>query len=153
MTIDDLDAIDPCRQSGFGGGMQWWERERGVITDAIDRDGSFLDACCANGLLLGTVVRRARTRVEPYGLDISPGLAELARQRVDGVYVGNALTWEPPRRFDFVYTLLEIVPAPRRREFVARLLRDVVADGGRLIVGNYGSNTAQREAARAPTAW
>src|SRR5262245_20232714 len=77
--------------------------------------------------------------IEPYGLDISPELAELARTRLphwrDRIYVGNALDWTPPRRFDFVRTGLEYVPRRRQRDLVQHLLDVAVADSGRLIVG------------------
>ena len=44
-----------------------------------------------------------------------------------------------PRRFDFVRTELVYVPESRQRDLLARLLADVVAPGGRLIVCGYGS--------------
>ena len=90
------------------------------------------------------VQRWAKVRgfdVEPFGLDISPELAELARCRLprwaDRIYVGNAIEWRPPMRFDFVRTGLEYVPLRRQRDLVHRLLRDMVAPGGRLIIGTY----------------
>ena len=73
--------------------------------EAIDRDGSFLDVGCANGYLLESIVRWSERRIEPFGLDFSPRLVELARARLpqwaDRIYLGDALEWEPPRRFDF----------------------------------------------------
>lgn len=82
-------------------------------------------------------------RIEPYGLDLAPRLAELARRRLpqwaDRIVVGNALTWEPPRRFDFVRTELVYVPDARRGDYVRRLLAAVVAPRGRLIACSYGS--------------
>ena len=40
-------------------------------------------------------------RIKPYGLELVPALAELARARLpdraDRIFVGNALTWAPPR--------------------------------------------------------
>jgi hypothetical protein len=88
-------------------------------------------------------VRRPPHRIEPYGLELAPAVAELARRRLpqwaDRIFVGNALTWQPPRRFDFVRTELVYVPEERRRTFVERLLAEVVAPGGRLIVCGYGS--------------
>ena len=79
--------------------------------------------------------------IEPYGLDISPELADLARRRwaqwADRVYVGNAINWQPPMRFDFVRTGLEYVPIRRQRDLVERLLHEVVAPGGRLIIGAF----------------
>jgi SAM-dependent methyltransferase len=134
---------DPRRQSGFGGDEARWEAARRPIVDAIDRDGSFLDVGCANGYLLESVVRWSRHRVEPYGLDFSPRLVELARARLPGladrIFLGDALEWEPPRRFDFVRTELVYAPEERRRELVERLLERVVERGGRLIVCGYGS--------------
>ena len=102
---------------------------------------------CANGLLMECVARWAAEdghAIEPYGLDISEKLAELARQRLprwrDRIFTGNALFWEPPIRFDYVRTELVYVPGYRRREYLARLLARVVAPGGRLIVCSYGSS-------------
>jgi hypothetical protein len=51
----------------------------------------------------------------------------------------------PPHRFDFVRTGLEYVPPPRQRDLIERLLRDVVAPGGRLIIGVYSE---ERDATR-----
>ena len=80
--------------------------------------------------------------VEPYGLDVSAALVELARARLpqwaDRIWVGDALTWQAPRRFDFVRSELVYVPDDRRRELVERLLA-AVAPGGRLILCSYGS--------------
>lgn len=138
-----LASDDPRRQSGFGGDEARWEAARRPIVEAIDRDGSFLDVGCANGYLLESVVRWSARRVEPYGLDFSPRLVELAQARLprwaDRIFLGDALEWEPPRRFDFVRTELVYAPAERRRELVERLLDRVVEPGGRLIVCGYGS--------------
>jgi SAM-dependent methyltransferase len=130
-------------QSGFGGDEARWEAGRRPIADAVDREGSFLDIGCANGHLLECVVRWSRHEVEPYGLDFAPAVAQLARERLprwaDRIFTGNALTWEPPRRFDFVRSELVYVPQERRREYVQRLLDDVLEPGGRLIACGYGS--------------
>jgi SAM-dependent methyltransferase len=138
-----LASDDPRRQSGFGGDEARWEAARRPIVEAIDRDGSFLDVGCANGYLLESVVRWTLRAVEPYGLDFSPRLVELARSRLpqwaDRIYLGNALEWEPPHRFDFVRTELVYAPEERWRELVERLLERAVAPGGRLIVCGYGS--------------
>ncbi|HZU99470.1 MAG TPA: class I SAM-dependent methyltransferase [Planctomycetota bacterium] len=141
-----LATDDPRAQSGFRGDAARWERARRVIARAIDEDGAFLDVGCANGLLLESLVAWTALdgrRIEPFGLDISERLAALARARVgaERIFVGNALTWRPPRRFDFVRTELVYVPEARRAEYLTRLLRDVVAPDGRLIVCSYGSAT------------
>jgi SAM-dependent methyltransferase len=138
-----LASDDPRRQSGFGGEEERWEAARRPIVEAIDRDGSFLDVGCANGYLLDSIVRWSEHRVEPYGLDFSPRLVELARSRLphwaERIFLGDALEWEPPRRFDFVRTELVYAPEERRRELVERMLARVVAPRGRLIVCGYGS--------------
>ena len=139
-----LNATTPQAQSGFSGDAAAWVHARGLIADAIDRDGTFLDVGCANGLLMETLVEWCAAkgiRIEPYGLDIVPELAALARTRLprwaDRIFVGNALTWSPPLRFDFVRAGLEYVPPRRRRDLVDHLLADVVAPRGRLILGVY----------------
>ena len=134
-----LASDDPRAQSGFRGNEARWESARRPIVEAIDREGSFLDIGCANGYLLESIVRWSRHRLEPYGLDFAPELVELARKRLpqwaDRIFLGDALTWEPPRSFEFARTELVYVPEERRRELVERLLSYV----DRLIVCSYGS--------------
>jgi len=84
-------------------------------------------------------LREDGIEIEPYGLDILPELVELARRRLphwaDHIWLGNALHWTPPLRFDFVRTGLEYVPRPLRANLVRHLLDVAVAPGGRLIIG------------------
>ena len=106
-----LAADTPWGQSGKSGDEWSWTHGRSLICDAIHKDGSFLDVGCANGYLMESIhkwsAERGR-RVEPYGLDISPELADLARSRLpawsERVHTGNVLTWPPTQRFDFVRT-------------------------------------------------
>ncbi|NIR25437.1 MAG: SAM-dependent methyltransferase, partial [Gammaproteobacteria bacterium] len=81
-------------------------------------------------------------QLEPYGLDISARLAEVARRRLpqwaERIFVGNVMVWKPPQKFDFVSTGLEYVPEQRRRDLVDRLLAGFVRAGGRLITTAYG---------------
>jgi len=138
-----LAGDDPRAQSGFGGDEERWEAARRPIAEAIDRGGSFLDVGCASGYLMESIVRWSPHRIEPYGLDFAPAIAALARARLaqwtDRIFTGNALTWEPPLRFDFVRTELVYVPAERRASLVERLLERFVAPRGCLIVCGYGS--------------
>lgn len=97
-----------------------WERGRRPIAEGINRNGTFLDVGCANGLLMESIVGWAAAaghHVEPYGLDYSPNLAALARRRLphwaDRIFVGNGADWTPPQRFDFVRTELVYVPPGR----------------------------------------
>lgn len=141
-----LAATDPRGGSGFRGDEARWERARRVIVAAVDRDGTFLDIGCANGLLMDSVRTWAAERghaLEPYGLDASSALASLARTRLpqwaERIHVGDARAWEPPRRFDFVRTELEYAERHERPDLVAHLLRHVVSPDGRLIVCTYGN--------------
>jgi len=101
----------------------------------IDAEGSFLGPGRANRHLLKCLVEWAPCRIEPYGLDLSPALAKLARRRVphwaDRIFVGNALTWEPPMRLDVVRTELVYVPDDLRQAYLERLLARVGAPAKR----------------------
>ena len=137
-----LAAADARGQSGFRGDAARWERARRPMLEAVHRPGTFLDVGCANGLLMESVHAWSNGELEPYGLDVSERLVALARSRLphwaDRIYVGDALTWTPPRRFDFVRSELVYAPPERRAELVEGLL-ELVAPGGRLILCSYGS--------------
>ena len=121
-----LASDTPWGGSGKSGTLADWEYSRSLLADAIDADGSFLDVGCANGYLLECLPRWTPHRLDRYGLDIAPALVERARLRLpelaDGLFVGNALSWEPPHTFSYIRTGLEYVPRRRRRELVERLL-------------------------------
>ena len=144
-----LQSPDPILQSGFAGGAERWRLEREPILDAIEDDGDLLDIGCANGYLAHCLIEWARERglrLAPHGIDIGPRLIEQARIWNPGFEanfdVANAWEWRPPRRFRYVYSLYDCVPEDRLGEYVRRLLDHVVAPGGRLIIGAYGSRSA-----------
>src|SRR5262245_42814633 len=106
-----LAGADPRAQSGYTGSEADWQHARSQVAEAIPRSGSFLDVACANGHLMESVVAWCAARgvaVEPYGLEIAPRLAGLARARLprwaDRIFEGNAAEWRPPMRFDVVRT-------------------------------------------------
>ncbi len=139
---------DPIEQSGFSGGPERWRAEREPIFDGITRDGDLLDVGCANGYLLECLVEWGCERgvdITPFGLDQGARLIEIARRRQPHVaghfYVGNAWDWQPPRRFQYVYTLLDCVPQAYESAYLRRLLDRFVKPGGRLIAGDYGSRS------------
>ncbi|MGH7681354.1 MAG: class I SAM-dependent methyltransferase [Candidatus Eiseniibacteriota bacterium] len=143
-----LASGDPYLQSGFGGGAERWRAEREPILTPLTDDGDLLDIGCANGLLLEDLVAWGAERgakFTPYGLDHSAELLELARSRLhrfaDHFFAGNAWSWQPPRRFRYVYSLADAVPPDYLRAYVGRLLKSFVAPRGTLIFGSYGSRS------------
>jgi SAM-dependent methyltransferase len=129
-----LAAEAPEGGSGSSRDATGWAYARSLLADAVSATGqSFLDVGCANGHLMESMA--AWAGVEPYGLEISPELAELAQRRLpqwaDRIWVGNALRWTPPRRFDVIRSGLDYVPRPRRRELVEHLLGHCA----RLVIG------------------
>lgn len=148
-----LAAATPWEQSGKSGDASDWVYARSHVADAIERAGTFLDVGCANGYLLECLSSWTSFAIEPYGLEIAPELAALARERLphwaDRIWVGNALTWDPPRRFTYVRTGLEYVPPARRRELVERLLG--VCE--RLIVGVFNEHESEQTTEDALGGW
>jgi 2-polyprenyl-3-methyl-5-hydroxy-6-metoxy-1,4-benzoquinol methylase len=147
-----LRGATPQEGSGFGGDMGEWRQARWHITEAIAGDGTFLDVGCANGLLMESVAAWCAERglaVESYGVDISPALAGLARQRLPRwaarIWAGNAAGWRPPRgqSFDYVHILLDCVPRARRADLIRHHLAHTVRPGtGRLLVSDYAADPA-----------
>lgn len=148
-----LAAETPWEGSGKSGTAEDWEHARSHLADAIDRDGSFLDVGCANGFLLESMPSWTSHTLDRYGLDIAPELVDLARSRLpelaDRLFVGNALRWQPPRRFTYVRTGLEYVPRHRRHELVERLVEWCE----RLIVGVFNEETHARPTEELLRSW
>lgn len=146
--------------SGHSGTPEEWEQSRGLIMEAVERSGTFLDIGCANGLLMASVARWSKDRglaIEPYGVEISPRLADLARTRYpqwrERIWAANADDWAPPQRFDMVRTGLDYVPPSDREAFVQHLFDRVVAPGGRLIVGKNNEDRGRSEIADSLRSW
>jgi hypothetical protein len=139
-----LRSPTPEGQSGKGGDAADWELARRLVVRPVHHDGTFLDLGCANGLLMESVHRWGAEDgrwLDPYGLDASERLVALARERLphwrDRFFIGDALTWTPPRRFDFVHTMVDLAPPHRRPEWLGRVRGEFAAPGGRLIVRGY----------------
>jgi SAM-dependent methyltransferase len=153
-----LAGTNPRQQSGFGRDQRDWERYRRIVTAPIDADGTFLDVGCANGLLMQSVAAWAAEDghiIEPYGVEISPKLAELARTRLplwkDRIFTGNALMWIPPFKFDFVRT--EMVygaepPSPQLRGATPRGRCSAQRPSYRVLLRELAAGGAPRGSAR-----
>ena len=148
--LEDAYVSADERGDVFGGSgskgedMTSWEAKRRVIASAFDREGSWLDVGCANGLLMETLtawVAESGYRIEPYGLELSERIAERARKRLPHwatrIWTGNVMKFEPPIRFDYVTALADLVPIQSRGALVMRLARRYLKAGGRLILSCY----------------
>jgi SAM-dependent methyltransferase len=144
-----LAGDNPRAQSGHSGDAARWRQARSPLVDALPAGGgSFLDVGCANGHLMDTLTgwaAEADIAIEPYGVEISSRLAQLARdlhpQWADRIWTANAADWSPPRRFAIVRTGLDYVPANSRPDYLAHLGAKVVAPGGRLVVGMFNEES------------
>lgn len=152
-----IQHAEPWCQSGMSGPEARWISLRKPVADCIDRSGAFLDIGCANGYFLQCALAWTAERgidIQPYGLDLSSRLVELAKQRLPqyaaNFFVGNGFTWQPPVRFDFVRTELVYVPAEHEREYVLRIFDHLLVPGGRLIVPNYAEGRADPESTVMP---
>jgi hypothetical protein len=129
-----------------------WRAKRQHLCVPMDGDGTWLDVGCANGHLLATSpagCAERDIRFEPYGLELLPALAELARsldsELAERIWTGSVMSWKPARRFTYVTALDDQVPPGRLGDLVARLRSEFVEAGGRLIVSSYtDSNGAPR---------
>ena len=123
----------------------WWDRllhrpleiRHETTMSAIRslRSPSVCDVGCGSGRQLEGAFRAGASRC--VGVDLSSEMVELARARLQAagaadraeVFIGDALTWEPGERFDFVYALgvfdYEADPRPLLRK-LSLLSRDHV---------------------------
>ena len=112
---------------------------------------------CANGYLLETLptwVSRRGFTLEPFGLELIPSVADLARTRLphlgEHIYTGDVTEWEPPRRWTFVTALSDAVPPAGLAGLVRRLLDRFAEPDGRVIVSSYGSSSRREPAEAVP---
>jgi hypothetical protein len=125
-----------------------WRAKRQHLAVPMDRDGTWLDAGCANGHLLATLpawTAERGVRVEPHGLELLPRVADLAREQhpelAASIWTGSVMTWTAPHRFRYVTALDDLVPPDHLATMVGRLLAEFVAPGGRLILSSYTAPT------------
>jgi hypothetical protein len=115
-----IEAGDGPRGSGSGhASVGDWRAKRQHLSAPMDRDGSWLDVGCANGFLMATLPSWCAERdvnIEPYGLELLPRVADLARalqpELVGRIWTGSVMQWTPPRRFSYVTAIEDQVPRP-----------------------------------------
>lgn len=157
-----LSRDDPRGQSGHSGNAARWRYTRVLmILEALHEDGTFLDVGCANGHLIECLhnwVHGSGLNIEFYGLDFSDKIIEFARKRLpdfaDRLIVGNAVTWKPDRKFDYVHAHeISYAPEHREREFLKHLLVNYLNPGGRLIIGPWAVYRDGREFEERLASW
>jgi protein-L-isoaspartate O-methyltransferase len=116
----------------------------------MDADGAWLDVGCANGYLMATLpawAAESGVTIDPHGLELIPSLANLARashpELADRIWTGSVMTWQPPRRFRYVTALEDAVPPQDLSLLVNRVLGELVAPEGRLILSSYTNREDQ----------
>ena len=140
-----LSSDNPRGQSGHGGGEQHYMFAHLPILEAVYKDGTFCDVGCANGYLMEMLHKWGAAigfDLQMYGVDISEGLLELAKNRLpewhDRFFLGNAFYWKPEHKFDYIHIGgLGGVPEDDRRILFEHLLKNYLVDGGRMIIGPY----------------
>jgi len=146
-----LAAETPESGSGSSRDPAGWEYARSLLAEAVEPGQTFLDVGCANGHLMESMATWAGA--EPYGLEISPELAQVARRRLPQwahrIWVGNAIDWEPPQSFDVVRTGIDYVPSPRRKQLVEHLL----SYAGRLVIGVFNEERDVRSLENEVAGW
>ncbi|HOP12297.1 MAG TPA: methyltransferase domain-containing protein [Oscillospiraceae bacterium] len=134
---------NPRGQSGHGGDAFHYAYSHLPIVEAIYKNGTFLDVGCANGHLCEMVHQWAAAvgfDLQMYGVDISEGLIELAKERLpqwsEHFYIGNSFFWKTEQKFDYIHVGgLGQVPEDDEIMFFKHIMEEYLADGGKLILG------------------
>jgi ubiquinone/menaquinone biosynthesis C-methylase UbiE len=124
----------------------WYERERGRgyhaliddlevrVTEEFARRGDVLEVGCGTGLILERVARIARKAV---GIDLSPGMLKVARERGLDVKEGiaTALPFEDAS-FDVTYSYKVLAHVPEIETALSEMAR-VTRPGGTVLAEFY----------------
>ena len=137
--------------SVFGGIYADWEKDRRLISDAINRSGSLLDIGCANGFLMLCLAHWTSHTLDFYGIDVDESRLNAARSLFNahkayfvllpiGALEAPTLTAAGlPPTYDFVYwnvwDNLDFQDA-WAVDYLERVIC-CVRPGGRLILGFY----------------
>ena len=144
-----LSKDNPRAQSGHSGGEEHYVFSHLLLLEAIQKSGSLLDVGCANGYLIESLYKWANAvgfSLDVYGLDISEEIIGLAKARLpqwqDRFYIGNALTWAPEEKFDYICIKgFEYVPEDKQAMLFYHLMQNYLTESGRMIFGPYWYET------------
>ncbi|PSO43281.1 hypothetical protein BRC19_01300 [Candidatus Saccharibacteria bacterium QS_5_54_17] len=144
---------DLLTNSSFSGTFEAWEQRKAFIANAIDKSGTFLDIGSGNGFLLRCLQEWADYDITPYGIDINEEYIRKAKElfpnQADNFAAVNIREISRigeylPDVYDFVYFSADWSQT-EPNETDARLIKSLeqlVASGGRLIIGFYGDDVA-----------
>ena len=121
-------------------GYHHWLDERSAdLVRTYAADSEVLEVGCGTGLILNRVAPIARRAV---GLDLSPGMLQVARARGLDVIEGTAtqLPFEDAT-FDLVYSFKVLAHVPDLAQAFTEMAR-VVRPGGRLVLEFYNRQSA-----------
>jgi len=127
------------KRSFWLGNREMWRIAREVILEAVDKDGSFLDIGCANGLLLkdlcAWVKETKGIELVPYGIDIDKDLIKECKEKnskfKNNFFVVNMENFIPKKKFTFIHSNFSVT-----QKFLAKYLKMLEPDG-RLILTLY----------------
>ncbi len=132
---------EPWKQTGFMLSEDAWEPLRRPIAECFQKSGKFLDIGCSTGFLIESLLKWTSFDIEPWGLDLSPKLIDLAKARLpkyaNNFFVGAAPYWVSPVKFDYVRTDLSYALEDAQEQFLHQVLTNYVAPEGRLLVTEY----------------
>ncbi len=140
-----LSRDNPRGQSGHGSDVYRWRNVRWMLLEPIYHSGAFIDVGCASGHLIESLaawMQNTDVQIEFHGVDISPGLCDLAKTRLpeiaNRIYCANAVDWVPCRKFEYVYTMiLPDLPSALARKLMDNLYENYLNQGGRIILGPW----------------
>lgn len=144
-----LQYDEPWKQSGLLGNEEYWIKARKPIMKCIETSGAILDIGCANGYLLECLIKWGNKRsieLIPHGLDLSKEFVVLALQRhptfTSNFHVGNAWTWIPDMKYDYVRTEINYVPLKLQQDYIKRLYTKFLKKNGTLLITEYRSRNS-----------
>jgi hypothetical protein len=134
-----------------------WRMGRQFIADIIHKDGTILDIGSANGFLLRCLQEWSDKKLEPYGIEPDENLLTKSRKLFPGeedhfvalkIHELNKLAAQGmPESYDVVFWNVWDNWDFKSEEQLKALdmVQDIVASGGRLILGFYDENSVAQK--------